>query len=453
MAAMVRDGAISAVELVEAHLKQIQTRNAALNAFVSVFAEQALAEARDRERAARRGELCGLLHGVPVTIKDSFDIAGQATIVGSRLRTPPPAAADAPAVARLRSQGAILLGRTNTPELCAAFETDNFITGRTNHPLDPDRTPGGSSGGEAAAIASFCSPAGLASDGGGSIRIPAHFCGLAGFKPTPGRISAVGHTPSLGHPAGLFAAVGPIARSASDLRLLCSALAGYDPQDPLSAPVPLREPTLQGLRIGVWEQFYDVPADPEIRAAVVRAGRLLEDLGFAVEPFAPQGMERAPNLWSVLFGQWPAAATRKFVESREQEAHWTLLESLSGATPSAEEILVNLAARDRMRAALLRQLEGIAAIVMPVCGVTAFRHRERKWQVEGKTVGLFQAIMPAVLANILGLPAVTIPMGPSATGLPIGIQLVGHPYDDELLLELGVRLEEAVTPPSPAARK
>jgi Asp-tRNA(Asn)/Glu-tRNA(Gln) amidotransferase A subunit family amidase len=153
-------------------------------------------------------------------------------------------------------------------------------------------------------------------------------------------------------------------------------------------------------------------------------------------------MERAPNVWSVLFGQWPAAATRKLVEGREHEAHWTLLESLGGAVPSAEQILVNLAARDRMRAALLRQMEGTAAIVMPVCGVTAFRHRERKWQFGDKTVGLFQAIMPAVFANVLGLPAVTIPMGVSSAGLPIGVQLVGRPYEDELLLEIAVRLEE-----------
>jgi amidase len=442
MAAMVRDGAISPVELVALHLKQIEARNPALNAFVAVFAEQALAEARDRERAAQQDEPRGLLHGVPVTIKDSFDIAGQATVVGSRLRTPAPAADDAPPVARLRSQGAILLGRTNTPELLAAFETDNFVTGRTNHPLDCERTPGGSSGGEAAAIASCCSPGGLASDGGGSIRIPAHFCGIAGFKPTPGRISGVGHTPSLGHPAGLMAAVGPMARTAQDLRLLFSAVAGYDPQDPFSAPVPLRQPGLDGVRVGVWEQFYDVPVDPEIRTAVVRAGTLLEGMGFAVEPLTPAGMERAPNVWSVLFGQWPAAATRKLVEGREREAHWTLLESLGGAAPSAEQILVNLAARDRMRASLLRQMETTAAILMPVCGITAFRHRERKWQTGGKALGLFQAIMPAVFANVLGLPAVTIPMGVSSTGLPIGVQLVGRPYEDELLLELAVRLEE-----------
>src|SRR5580692_4953305 len=177
MVQMVRDRAISPVELVEAHLRQIDARNTAVNAFVKVFAERARAEARERDAAIGRGEALGLLHGVPLTIKDSFDIGGQATAAGSRFREGHRAANDAAAVARLRAEGAILLGRTNTPEMLASYETDNFLTGRTNNPWDGTRTPGGSSGGEAAAIAAFCSAGGVASDGGGSIRIPAHFCG------------------------------------------------------------------------------------------------------------------------------------------------------------------------------------------------------------------------------------------------------------------------------------
>src|SRR5450432_2656353 len=210
MVSMVRDGAISPVELVEAHLRQIESRNPTLNAFVMVMAERALNDARECERALAKGGPLGLLHGVPVTVKDSFDVAGLSTRAGSRLRANHPAAEDATAVARLRSQGAILLGKTNTPELLASYETDNLITGRTNHPNDAERTPGGSSGGEAAAIASFCSPGGLATDGGGSIRVPAHFCGIAGLKPTPGHIPGVGHYPSLGYPAGLTGVVGPM---------------------------------------------------------------------------------------------------------------------------------------------------------------------------------------------------------------------------------------------------
>jgi Asp-tRNA(Asn)/Glu-tRNA(Gln) amidotransferase A subunit family amidase len=282
----------------------------------------------------------------------------------------------------------------------------------------------------------------VGSDGGGSIRVPAHFCGIAGLKPTPGRIPSVGHFPSMGYPGGLTGVVGPMARSAQDLRLLFSVLAGYEPQDPFSSPVPLRQPVAANTRVGVWEQFYTVPVDPQIRAAVRRAAGVLEQLGLPVERFEPRGLERAPNVWAFLFSQWSASATRKLVEGREAEAHWTLLETLGGKEVTGEQVLVNLAARDRMRASLLRQMESVSVLLMPVCGIPAFRHRERKWLVDGKEIGLFQAMMPAVLANVLGLPAVTVPIAVSGEGLPIGVQLVGRPYEDELLLELAVRLEE-----------
>jgi Asp-tRNA(Asn)/Glu-tRNA(Gln) amidotransferase A subunit family amidase len=442
MVSMVREGAFSPVELVEAHLKQIEVRNPDINAFVTVMADEALAEARACEAGMRRGEPLGLLGGVPVTVKDSFDLAGLSTAVGSRLRAGIRAVRDAVAVARLRAEGAIILGKTNTPELLASYETDNYITGRTNHPLDGERTPGGSSGGEAAAIAAFCSPAGIASDGGGSIRIPAHFCGIAGLKPTPGRISTTGHFPSLGYPGGLTTVVGPMARTVEDLRLLFSVLAGFDAQDPFSTPAPLRVFDLAGTRIGVWEQFYDVPVMPEMRAAVRKAAGALRAAGLRVDEFAPQGIERAPNLWAFLFSQWPAASIRKLVEDREEELHWTLLEGLSRAEPSGEDVLVKLAARDRMRAALLRQMEDVPVLLMPVASIPAFRHRERKWMVEGKEIGLFQATIPAVIANVLGLPALAVPMGMTDNGLPLGVQLVGRPFEDERLLELGVLLEK-----------
>jgi Asp-tRNA(Asn)/Glu-tRNA(Gln) amidotransferase A subunit family amidase len=447
MASMVRSRVISPTDLVRAHLQQIERANPRLNAFVSVLAEEALVEARQRETAAGRGEPIGMLHGVPVTIKDSFDVAGLPTRSGSRLRKNTPATADAPAVARLRAEGAIVLGKTNTPELLAAYESDNLITGRSNNPWDPERTPGGSSGGEAAAIAAFCSPGGIGSDGGGSIRVPAHFCGIAGLKPTPGRVPAGGHFPSMGYPGGLVGVVGPMARTAEDLRLLFSVLAGYDPQDPFSVPVPPRRPELKRLRIGVWDQFYAVPADAEIRAAVRRAAAMLEGPFFDVADWAPAGLERAPNLWAFLFSQWPSAGTRKWVEGREDELHWTLRESLAAARQvEPEEVMLNLAARDRMRAALLRQMEEVPVVLMPVCGVTAFRHRERRWAVEGREIGTFQAMMPVVVANVLGLPAVTVPMGVSREGLPIGIQLLGRPFEDELLLEVAIRLEESRGP-------
>ena len=306
--------------------------------------------------------------------------------------------------------------------LAALLMTDDVRSwGRTNNPWDVERTPGGSSGGEAAAIASFCSPGGVASDGGGSIRMPSHFCGVAGLKPTPGRIPGTGHTPSLGYPAGLVTVAGPVARSAMDLRLLFSVLSGYAAQDPFSVPVPLRTFSVDGVRVGVWEQFYGVPVDPEIRTAVRYAATLLDDLGFTVDGFEPRGLERAPNLWSFFFSQWLD----------------------KGKELAAEAALLNLSTRGAMRAALLRQMESIDTLLMPVFGITAFRHGESKWRVEGKEIGLFQAGMPAVVANVLGLPAVTVPMALSREGLPIGVQLMGRPFEDELLLELAIRLEEA----------
>lgn len=450
MASMVRERAISPVELVEAHLAQIGAQNPRLNAFVVVLEEEARAAARAAENAVMRGESRGVLHGVPVTVKDSFDVAGLPTLCGSRFRLGHKAAADATAVARLRAAGAIVLGKTNTPELLAHYETDNFITGRTNNPWNLERTPGGSSGGEAAAIASFCSAGGIGSDGGGSIRVPAHFCGIAGLKPTPGRISANGHFPVMNHPGGLLAVAGPLARTAEDVRWLFAALAGYDSQDPFSAPVPLRSPHEDGLRVGLVEQFYSVPVDPEIRQTVRAAARTLAQMEIAVEPFEPQGLERAPNLWWFFFGQLPAPATKQMMEGREADAHWTATEFLTSALEqppaSVEQVLLNLARRDRMRAALLRQMEDFPVLLMPPCGVTAFAHGARRWKAGDEEIGLFQAMMPATPFNLLGLPAVVIPFGMSPEGLPIGVQLVGRPYEEELILELAVRLENARGP-------
>jgi amidase len=456
MADMVRDRAISPVELVESHLKQIEAQNPRLNAFVRVLHGEARSAAKRAETAVMRGNSLGLLHGVPVTVKDSFDMAGLPTLCGSRFRMGHKADRDATAVARLRAAGAIILGKTNTPEFLATYETDNFITGRTNNPWNLERTPGGSSGGEGAAIASYCSAGGIGSDGGGSIRIPAHFCGIVGLKPTPGRVPAAGHFPVISHPSGLLSVAGCLARSAEDVRLLFAALAGYDSQDPFSAPVPLLQPpSVSGLRVGVVDQFYKVPVHPEIKVAVHKAAKALWQVMVPAEPFEPQGLERAPNLWWFLFGQLSAPITKQMIQGREQDAHWTATEFLKSAleqpAPTVEQLLLNLATRDRMRASLLRQMEEYRVLLMPPCGVTAFPHCSRRWNVGGQEIGMFQAMMPATPFNLLGLPAVVIPFGISSEGLPIGIQLIGRPYEEELILEVAVRLEKARGPfPHPA---
>jgi Asp-tRNA(Asn)/Glu-tRNA(Gln) amidotransferase A subunit family amidase len=457
MAVLVRERAISPVELVEAHLRQIEKQNPALNAFVVILADQAREDARRAEQKAGRVEPLGPLHGVPVTVKDSFDVAGLPTLCGSRLRLDHRAAADSSVVARLRAAGAILLGKTNCAEFLNHYETDNYVTGRTNNPWNLEHTAGGSSGGEAAAIAAFCSAGGVGSDGGGSIRIPAAFCGIAGLKPTPGRISAAGHFPLIGHPGGLLGVAGPMARTAEDLRLLFLALAGYDSQDPFSAPVPPQAPDLTGLRVGVAEQFGRVPASDAARLAVRRAARALADLRIPAEDFQPAGLERAPELWWLFFERLPAPLTARLLAGREQDAHWTCTELLQLAlrepAPTTVEVMTAFAIRDRMRAGLLRQMEDYRVLLMPACGVPAFPHRSREWAVEGGKIGLLQAMAPATPFNLLGLPALVIPFGHSPDGLPVAVQLVGRPYEEELLLELAIRLEEVRGPfPGPPAQ-
>ncbi len=450
MAAEVRSGRASSRDAVEAHLKQIDGLNARINAFVSVFADRALAAADAADEARVHQAALGPLHGIPLTIKDSFDVAGEPTYCGSRLRLDHRAAADATCVARLRAAGAIVLAKTNCPEFLYNYETDNFIVGRTNNPWDVTRTSGGSSGGEAAAIASFCSPGGMGSDGGGSIRVPAHFCGIAGFKPTPGRVPATGHFPLIAHPGGLLGVGGPMARTAEDVRLLFEITAGHDGQDPFSAPVPVRRPDLAGLRIGLMERFDRVPVQPAMRAAVDAAARVLADLGFAVEPFEPRGIERAPNVWWFFFGEVAAPFIQQMIAGREKDVHWTGMELVSMAlekpAPTMEQVVENLGARDAMRAALLRQMREFPVLLLPACGVAAFPHRSRRWQTGEKEIGLFEAMMPLTFSNLLGLPALVIPFGKTEEGLPVGIQLVAAPYGEELLLELAVRMEEARGP-------
>src|SRR5881227_3839004 len=254
MAEQIRHRKISPVELVEAHLRKIKKLNPVLNAFVQVDAEGAFRQAREAEVAVRRGAKLGALHGVPVSIKSSIEVAGFRCEAGTKLRQGTVASQDAPLVSRLRDAGAIILGTTNTPELLMAWETDNLLYGRTNNPWVLTRTPGGSSGGEAAAIASGMSAAGVGSDGGGSIRVPAHFSGICGLKPTPGRLPSTGHFPASGGPFAFLGVVGPMARTIADLKVLFEVMQGPDNGDPCASPVPLRWPSEpKKIRVGYFE--------------------------------------------------------------------------------------------------------------------------------------------------------------------------------------------------------
>jgi amidase len=305
MAEQIRQKKLSPVELVEAHLSRIEALNPKLNAFVYIDAESARMQARAAEAAVLKGEEIGVLHGVPLSMKNSVEVVGMPWEAGTKLRAGIVGARDAPLVVRLRQAGAIIMGVTNAPELLMAWETDNLLCGRTNNPWDLARTPGGSSGGEAAAIAAGMSAGGVGSDGGGSIRQPAHFSGVCGLKPTPGRIPATGHFPESVGPFALLGVVGPMARNVDDLKILFEVMQGPDDGDPSAAPVPIRWPgkdELKHIRIGYFEDDGRTPVTAETRAAVRTAADALRRASFKVESFRPEGLEVARQLWWKLFG-------------------------------------------------------------------------------------------------------------------------------------------------------
>lgn len=454
---LLRAGKLSPVELIQHAFEQYERHNPTLNAFILTYFDQALAVARESERRLREGR-GRALEGVPLTIKDSFDIAGSPTACGSLLYSVSKAAHDATSVSRLREAGAVILGKTSCPEFLMNYETDNRLIGPTSNPWNRDRTAGGSSGGESAAIAAGISMGGMGSDAGGSIRWPAHACGIVGLKPTPGRVSAAGHVPEIAHPGGLLGVAGPMARTAADVKMLFEVLAHYDPADPFSTPVPQRWPDLEefqkGGRIGLLQGWYGTPVQAAIVAAVENAARTLSDLGFLVEPFQPRGLERAEALWWFFFTQLWARAFLKSVEDKRGELHWTGVElfeqALTEPEPTIPKLLENFAIRDKMRTSLLEQMETYRVLLLPAAGVTAFPHRSRQWPAGASNIGLREAMSPLTPFNLFGVPGLVIPFGMDEAGMPCGIQLVGRPYDEELLLEIGVALESARGPfPTP----
>src|ERR1041384_6993141 len=284
IAEKIRSKEISPREVVQAHLHRATELHPRLNAFVHIDEVGALAQAEAAEGAILRGDRLGPLHGVPLTVKSCINVASWQCAAGSLLRKENRPNEDAALVQRLRTAGAILLGNTNTPEFLMAYETDNLLSGKTSNPWNTGFSSGGSSGGEAAVIAAGCSAGGVGSDGGGSIRVPAHFCGICGLKPTPGRIPASGHVPNSVGPFALIGVVGPMARTVGDLKILFEVMQGPDIGDPSSAPVPVRWPDkndLKKMRIGYFEDDGRTPVTPETRAAVQTAAEAFRRAGFS----------------------------------------------------------------------------------------------------------------------------------------------------------------------------
>jgi amidase len=435
VAAAIRAGHVSATEVLEAYLAQIASHNPALNAIITMDAERARERAREADEALARGELWGPLHGVPFTLKDAHATAGMRTTTGF-----PPLAdyvpqEDSTVTARLKAAGGILIGKTNVPVMLADYQSNNPIFGRTNNPWNNERTPGGSSGGAAAALAAGMTPFEIGTDLSASIRIPAHFCGVFGLKPTEQRVPLTGLIPGLPgpRPIRIMSCIGPMARTVDDLALLYSIIAGPDGRDTEVAPVPVDEVPnldLKHLRVAIAQTFPGFPIAADIRAAVEELAKQLTPLCAAVEAAPLPQVDFNQELASAgaLIGMMTGA-----VQPGEQERPTTLAHYLEA-----------LHRRDQSIIAWEQFFDEWDVLLCPPSMVTAFPHCETgtPLHVDGQEVAYWMVSAQGTLFNYTGHPAVVLPYMLDHDGLPIGIQMVGKRWDESRLLAMAKALSE-----------
>lgn len=440
---LIGERAVSPVEVVQAHLAVIDQLNPKLNAIVTI-APDLTEQAKEAEAAVMRRDALGPLHGLPVTIKDTIETAGLRTTSGSLMRAQFVPAIDAPAVRRLKEAGAIVLGKTNAAEMAMDYTADNPVFGRTNHPHDTSLTPGGSSGGEAAAIASCMSPCGLGSDLAGSIRIPAHFCGIAGLKPTVGQVPGEGQFPPSTGPYSLGASIGPMATRVDDLSLLFNVLAGNSN----STSPSIETDRLAGKHVAWYVDDSVTPVTKETRLAVETAARALSDAGLIIEERRPPGVERGHELWLKLFSRASVVQLRNVYQKQEEKGgdfvRWRLAKAVEEQPATLDEYIDWWMERDRLRYELVEWMKDTPLLVAPVGATPAFAHGTHKLTVADQTFSTFRAFSYSQTFNVFDLPSVSIPAGHSAEGLPIGVQIVGRPFAERTVLAAAAIVERAL---------
>ena len=444
LAERIRTRALSPVEVVTAHLERIEAVNPKINAVVTMI-DGALERAREAEAAIARGESWGPLHGVPFTIKDCIDTRGVRTTRGSKLFEERVPDADATVVTRMKDAGGIFIAKTNLPEFAFWWETSNRVFGRTENPWKQGRAAGGSSGGEAAAIAAGLSPLGVGSDVGGSIRQPAHYCGIVGLKATQGRTPLTGHWPEV---LLRYMHVGPMARTVRDVALGLSVLAGPDGMDPYALPVPVPsldalDAPLPQLRVGWCAEGPFAPVDAEVRKTVERAASSLEELGCRVEPVTLNALEQrqAQALTTVVYTAEADLYLEPIIAGRHDELAPYIQRRLSLPEPSIREYLEASADLEQIRLDIARFFTEYDLLLCPTGPVPAHEHESSELVIGGERVEARSALRATIPFDITGSPAVSVPFGWSGDGLPIGVQLVGRHFDEATVLHAAAALE------------
>jgi amidase len=437
---------LSAVEVVNAHLARIDAVNPALNAIVKVLADEARAEAKRADQRLAAGERVGPLHGVPFTVKENIDMAGLPTTWGVPALAQAIVPADAPVVERMRAAGAIPIGRTNLPDMALRVHTTSSLHGLTRNPWNPGRTAGGSSGGEAAALASGMTPIGLGNDIGGSLRNPANACGIASIRPSAGRVPDAGYVPTQEHllAVQLMNVQGPMARRVADVRLGLRILMGAHPRDPWSIEAPFEGPPVaRPIRVAVVAEPPGGSTHPAVAATVRRAAEALADAGYAVEEISPPRYADSIGCWARLIIGDFASVLGQLSPLMGTDA-LAFLNTVNQAVPP----LVDAAAfsglmveRDGVARAWSSFMADRPLVLTPTWTQLPFEHGFDSATPEG-TAATMEMMRPVVPANLMGLPSACVPAGrDAATGLPIGVLVTGPRLREDLCLEAAEAIE------------
>ncbi len=457
LAADIKRKKIGCLELLDHYLARVGKYDGALNAVVVRDFERARTRARAADRALKRGETWGPLHGVPMTVKESYDVAGLPTTWGVPAYKANIAATNALVVDRFLGAGAVIFGKTNVPLYLADWQTFNAIYGTTNNPWDVTRVPGGSSGGAAAALAAGLTALEAGSDIGSSIRNPAHFCGVYGHKPTWGIVPRKGQALPWQTAAPDIDVVGPLARTADDLALALSVIAGPDPIEAAGWQLRLRAPKpkrLRDFKVALMLDAPGFPVDREVQERLVGLSEFLRRQKVKVDDRARPAIDIA-EAWRV-YVRLLRSATSDRQSDADFDKNLALARSFApddesyyaratrAVVLSHRDWLAANEARHRMRLAWAEFFTTYDLLLCPVAAVPAFGHGERSWTIDGQTVSYAKAFVYCQIFNLLGNPSVVVPVGRSKDGLPIGVQIVGRPYEEMLILAVARKLEEAL---------